>query len=263
MSILVKELENTITKNNLKFRSGAHQSMTGWQLEFNKLNDDSGSFVISSNHSDKNRYDDVLANDHSLVRLKSSYINANWIDEQRYIATQGPLPNTVNDFWEMIWIHNMSTIIMLTPFIENNKIKCHQYWSDDYSYNLTDYIVSTLSIKRDHHIVTRTFAVLHKVLHFKRIVMHYHLEEWPDFGVPDLTSFNELIKMVPREGLVVHCSGGIGRTATFITVHHFYHFNDHFNIIEFVINMRKDRARMLQSKEQLKFCYEALVKLIA
>lgn len=264
--ILVKELDTYIIKNNLKFRSGPNESLTGWELEFNKLNQykDDSTFTIALLNEDKNRYDDVLANDHSRVKLKNNYINANYVDDQKYIATQGPLPNTINDFWEMVWMHNVTNIVMLTPFIEKDKIKCHLYWDEDKSYNLTDYIVSLLSIKNKHGIEIRTFCLFHKLLHFKRVITHYFLTDWSDFGTPDLTTFNKLIKLVPSTyPILVHCSAGVGRTATFITVHHFYHLKeDKINVVDFILKLRHHRANMLQNKDQLKFCYVALEQLL-
>ena len=48
----------------------------------------------------------------------------------RYIATQGPLPDTTKDFWQMVYEQKSSLIVMVTPLIENDYIKCHKYWPD-------------------------------------------------------------------------------------------------------------------------------------
>uniref|UniRef100_A0A3B4AV26 protein-tyrosine-phosphatase n=1 Tax=Periophthalmus magnuspinnatus TaxID=409849 RepID=A0A3B4AV26_9GOBI len=86
------------------------------------------------NNGTKNRYKTILPNPHSRVILKSkncndllgSYINANYIrgylgDERAYIATQGPMVNTVNDFWQMAWQEESPVIVMITKLKEKNE----------------------------------------------------------------------------------------------------------------------------------------------
>ena len=44
-----------------------------------------------------------------------------------YIASQGPMSNTINDFWLMIWNERVSVVVMITKLIERNKNKCESY----------------------------------------------------------------------------------------------------------------------------------------
>jgi len=57
----------------------------------------------------------------------SDYINANFIDGYRqrgaYIATQGPLQITTDDFWRMLWEHNSTIVVMLTKLHELGRVK--------------------------------------------------------------------------------------------------------------------------------------------
>ncbi|XP_035764910.1 tyrosine-protein phosphatase non-receptor type 4 [Neolamprologus brichardi] len=91
----------------------------------------------------KNRYRDISPYDATRVILKSTddYINANYINMEipasslinRYIACQGPLPNTCPDFWQMTWEQGSSMVVMLTTQVERGRVKCHQYWKDELS----------------------------------------------------------------------------------------------------------------------------------
>lgn len=63
-----------------------------------------------------------------------NYINASYIrienheEEYFYIATQGPLPETIEDFWQMVMENNCNVIAMITREIEGGVIKCEGYW---------------------------------------------------------------------------------------------------------------------------------------
>ncbi|KAL7753972.1 hypothetical protein RI367_000905 [Sorochytrium milnesiophthora] len=90
----------------------------------------------------RNRWSDILPFNYSRVHLrdvasKSDYINASYIRPKpdrsekelaRYIATQGPLPDTFGDFWSMVWHEGTKTIVMLTNEIERGTVKCHRYF---------------------------------------------------------------------------------------------------------------------------------------
>ncbi|KAH9383644.1 hypothetical protein HPB48_025337 [Haemaphysalis longicornis] len=169
----------------------------------------------------KNRYGNLVAYDHSRVKLKpitgvpySDYINANYIDgycrPKRYIATQGPNSRTVDDFWRMVWQENVCKIVMLTGLVENGKTKCEQYWPKK-SANYGEVQV--------HFIAEETFPdyTVHQ-LHITladttREVKHFHMQSWPDHGVPlypnVLLSFRKKVnqyRTFNEAPVVVHCS---------------------------------------------------------
>jgi protein tyrosine phosphatase len=205
----------------------------------------------STQNKPKNRYLNVVAPDHSLVTLhypaagadssatRAAYINANFCDSliasrtghQRYIATQGPLPDTVADFWFMCWQENVSVITMLTLCVEKDKVKCEQYWPEangefvdaESLYGVMN--VRLLQRGGDARIIERRFLLTNTVEKRSREVVHFLFTEWPDWGCPEnADSFLRLVDMVDEHNvssgpLVVHCSAGIGRTGTFCTVH--------------------------------------------
>lgn len=109
---------------------------------FRKKEDESLEESRLMENMDKNRYQDILPYDSTRVQLLDSmtgdYINASFVNMlvpngiiNRYIATQGPLASTCDDFWQMVWEQNSSLIIMVTPLIEGGRTKCHKYWPDE------------------------------------------------------------------------------------------------------------------------------------
>src|SRR6266542_354530 len=88
----------------------------------------------------KNRYNNIWPYDHARVKIceckegDCDYVNASYVQAEgcikRYIATQGPLPATYDDFWKVVWEQNSRVIVMLTKEEEAGRIQCHRYWSE-------------------------------------------------------------------------------------------------------------------------------------
>ncbi|VUZ51548.1 unnamed protein product [Hymenolepis diminuta] len=111
----------------------------------------------------KNRYRDISPYDHSRVRIQGAdgdYINASFVKlkipksslQKEYIASQGPLPSTCADFWQMCWEQESELIVMLTSIREQGRVKCHKYWPDvnqtsEFSWTHSKYGKSSSSMK--------------------------------------------------------------------------------------------------------------------
>ncbi|XP_061170764.1 receptor-type tyrosine-protein phosphatase alpha-like [Saccostrea echinata] len=230
-----------------------------------------------SENKPKNRYTTIFPYDHSRVVLKKTYegdyINANYIEnvlhQRNYIATQGPKPKTIGDFWQMIWQEDVSVIVCLTNLKEGTKNKCAQYWPDISDKLQTgDVTLRHLEEKVYSNYTIRRFKASKHMEQKDREVVMFHYTRWPDHGVPDplsLVVFHRHVMKIsseyPGKYTVVHCSAGIGRTGTYIALDALYREGEiigKVNVPMYVRTMRKDRMNMIQGDDQYKAVYLAL-----
>ncbi|XP_051554728.1 receptor-type tyrosine-protein phosphatase F-like isoform X5 [Myxocyprinus asiaticus] len=229
----------------------------------------------------KNRYANVIAYDHSRVVLTpvdgvpgSDYINSNYIDGYRkqnaYIATQGPLPETLSDFWRMVWEQRASTIVMMTRLEEKSRVKCDQYWPIRGTETYGMIQVTMLDAVELATYSVRTFALYKNGSSEKREIRQFQFMAWPDHGVPEyptpILAFLRRVKACnpPDAGpMVVHCSAGVGRTGCFIVIDAMLERMKHENTVDIyghVTCMRAQRNYMVQTEDQYIFIHEALLE---
>ncbi|XP_028855774.1 protein tyrosine phosphatase receptor type Fa isoform X7 [Denticeps clupeoides] len=229
----------------------------------------------------KNRYANVIAYDHSRVILTcvdgvpgSDYINGNYIDGYRkqnaYIATQGPLPETLSDFWRMVWEQRTNTIVMMTRLEEKSRVKCDQYWPSRGTETYGMIQVTMLDTVELATYSVRTFALYKNGSSEKREVRQFQFMAWPDHGVPEyptpILAFLRRVKACnpPDAGpMVVHCSAGVGRTGCFIVIEAMLERMKHEKSVDIyghVTCMRAQRNYMVQTEDQYIFIHEALLE---
>uniref|UniRef100_A0A8D2LUS6 protein-tyrosine-phosphatase n=1 Tax=Varanus komodoensis TaxID=61221 RepID=A0A8D2LUS6_VARKO len=217
----------------------------------------------------KNRYGNIIAYDHSRVRLQpiegdlnSDYINGNYIDVR-------PMQETIYDFWRMVWHENTASIVMVTNLVEVGRVKCCKYWPDDTEI-YKDIKVTLIETELLAEYVIRTFAVEKRGAHEIREIRQFHFTGWPDHGVPyhatGLLGFVRQVKSKspPNAGpLVVHCSAGAGRTGCFIVIDIMLDMAEREGVVDIyncVRELRSRRVNMVQTEEQYVFIHDAILE---
>ena len=178
------------------------------------------------------RYKDIITYRDNRVILKSTqrYINASWIHIPNpfyFIATQGPLLHTTEDFWTMCYDYKVTMIIMLCQFKEKNVEKCVDYWNAN---NLNIFEIKKLGKKEENGLCTRNFQIINKFKNSYINIIHCQLLCWEDHTALSKGYFNKIIRLIQEidknkkgKPVVIHCSAGVGRTGTFICMYNLYH----------------------------------------
>ncbi|XP_052764461.1 receptor-type tyrosine-protein phosphatase alpha-like isoform X2 [Mya arenaria] len=226
----------------------------------------------------RNRYKGIYPYNDTRVKLRdceTDYINASFIDGYKkrhaYIAALGPMSKQLDDFspfWQMIWQEKVETIVMLTNLVEDGKDKCEQYWPDLGTSKVYGKVhVSSQSEDEYAEFTRREYTIL-KGSEIRQL-HHLHFTCWPDKGVPDdvigTIEFRQRVLNLPGQfdgPVLVHCSAGVGRTGTYIALDILTKEGEGEGSIHIpgcVINMRHDRANMIQTMSQYEFLYRALV----
>ncbi|XP_077356047.1 tyrosine-protein phosphatase non-receptor type 12 isoform X2 [Festucalex cinctus] len=232
----------------------------------------------------KNRYKDILPFDHTRVKLTlktsnqdTDYINANFIKgmdgPEAYIATQGPLANTVIDFWRMNWEYNVAVIVMACREFEMGRKKCERYFplfgepvsfgpfriSCESEQARTDYSIRSLVVEYENE---------------SRRITQFHYMNWPDHDVP--SSFDSILDMIGQMReyqenddvpICVHCSAGCGRTGAICAIDYTWNLlkagkiPEDFNVFRLIQEMRTQRHSAVQTKEQYELVHRAIAQL--
>nr|KAF6370255.1 protein tyrosine phosphatase receptor type Q [Myotis myotis] len=273
----LQHVEELCTNNNLKF-----------QEEFSEL----PKFLqdLSSTDADlpwnraKNRFPNIKPYNNNRVKLiadasipGSDYINASYVSgylcPNEFIATQGPLPGTVGDFWRMVWETRAKTLVMLTQCFEKGRIRCHQYWPED---NKPVTVFGDIVITKLMEDVQIDWTI--RDLKIERhgdcmTVRQCNFTAWPEHGVPEnstpLIHFVKLVRASRAHDttpMIVHCSAGVGRTGVFIALDHLtQHINDHdfVDIYGLVAELRSERMCMVQNLAQYIFLHQCILDLLS
>ncbi|XP_072541748.1 protein tyrosine phosphatase receptor type Na [Salminus brasiliensis] len=242
------------------------------------------SIAQNERNLEKNRYPDFVPYDHSRVKLKpeinpnrEDYINASIIIDHdprmpAYIATQGPLPHTIADFWQMVWENGCTVIVMMTALVEDGEQQCERYWPDEGSSLYNIYEVNLVS----EHIwckdfLVRSFYLKNVQTQETRTLTQFHLLSWPAQGIPTSTrpllDFRRKVNKCYRGRscpIIVHCSEGTGRTGTYILIdmvlNRMAKGVKEIDIAATLEHIRDQRPSMVRTKDQFEFALTAVAE---
>ncbi|XP_067410351.1 tyrosine-protein phosphatase non-receptor type 1 isoform X1 [Emydura macquarii macquarii] len=261
-----------------------------WALIYQDIRHEASDFPCKvakhPRNKNRNRYRDVSPFDHSRIKLNqgdNDYINASLIimeeAQRNYILTQGPLPNTCGHFWEMVWEQKSHGVVMLNRVMEKGSIKCAQYWPQkeekEMLFEDTNLKLTLISEDIKSYYTVRQLGLENLTTQETREILHFHYTTWPDFGVPEspasflnfLFKVRESGSLNPEHGpIVVHCSAGIGRSGTFCLVDTCLLLMDKrkdpssVDIKQVLLEMRKYRMGLIQTADQLRFSYLAVIE---
>ncbi|XP_016308778.1 tyrosine-protein phosphatase non-receptor type 21-like [Sinocyclocheilus anshuiensis] len=253
--------------------------------------------ALMPENSDRNRFQDVLPYDDTRVELvptkenNTGYINASHIrftvrgKEWSYIASQGPLSSTCQDFWQMVWEQGVAIIAMVTAEEEGGREKSFRYWPRLGSrHNTVTYgrFKITTRFRTDSGCYATTgLKIKHLLTGQERTVWHLQYTDWPDHGCPEdfkgFLSYLEEIQSVRRHTnsscdpkntnlpVLVHCSAGVGRTGVVILSEIMIACLEHNEMLDVptVLNLlRQQRMMMVQTLSQYTFIYKVLIQFL-
>ncbi|NWU72635.1 PTN14 phosphatase, partial [Pterocles burchelli] len=249
-------------------------------------------------NTERNRIREVVPYEENRVELvptkenNTGYINASHIkvtvggEEWHYIATQGPLPHTCHDFWQMVWEQGVNVIAMVTAEEEGGRSKSHRYWpklgSKHSSATYGKFKVTTKFRTDSGCYATTGLKVKHLLSGQERTVWHLQYTDWPDHGCPEevqgFLSYLEEIQSVRRHTnsvldssnncnppIVVHCSAGVGRTGVVILTELMTGCLEHNEKVDVPVMLRllrEQRMFMIQTIAQYKFVYRVLIQFL-
>jgi protein-tyrosine phosphatase len=246
----------------------------------------------------KNRYKDIFLYDHSRVELGHinnnpndilNYINASYIEppekfrhpQSKYIATQGPLDETMGDLWKLVMMRKIPLVISLTDSIENGVMKCAPFWQSGIYKSYEDTIKVTVvdNEEVEENLIVRTFKIKCNDEPTRK-VKQIQLLSWPDMGTTsnpeDILKVIELKQKILQESseedktTLVHCSAGCGRTGTLCVIDTLINYLNDQNgrddvdtnedpVFEITNHFRKLRISMVQTLKQYYLIYETLL----
>jgi len=280
MDIMTGHLILSYMEDHLRNR---HRLEAEWEgLCADEANEEraSCSVAVSDANANKNRYVDCIPYDHTRIRLTNNadgdYINASAITDSdpkcKYIATQGPLPNTTNAFWQMVWEQGSCVIVALTRPIESGITMCHHYWPVEGSARFNDFEVNLVSehIWSDDYLV-RSFYLKNVQTMETRTVTQFHFLTWGELNNPPsakaLLDFRRKVNKCFRgrsSPIIVHCNDGVGRTGAYIlldiVLNRICKGAREINIAATLEHIRDQRAKMVKTKDQFEFVFVAVAE---
>ena len=235
----------------------------------------------------KFRYKEIPSYSKNLVTTdgkdlnKQNFINANFIPdiitkkkEKNLIVTQGPLEETLEDFWKMVETKKTKIIVAIIEKESLNK-KCYKYWPENSDIKIGNYLIKIYIEKKNKIYDYKKFVVENQKNGNTFEIEHYHIFKWNDYGIVEEFFWNDLYdflnifldKFFLYNSPIIHCSAGIGRSGTFLALFFlFFEFKNsqtycedfNFSVFNTVRQIREFRWQAIESQVQYKFLYDFL-----
>ncbi|KAM9006948.1 receptor-type tyrosine-protein phosphatase C isoform 4-T4 [Ara ararauna] len=211
----------------------------------------------------------------------SKYINASFITgywgPKSMIATQGPLQETISDFWQMVFQRKVKVIVMLTELKEGDQELCAQYWGQGkQSYDGIE--VQMTDVNSCPSYTIRAFDVTHLKMKETQKVYQYQYHKWSGFDVPenpkDLVSMilnlkqkvtvrpvTEDKKNTRSVPLVIHCRDGSQQTGVFCALMNLLESaetEEVIDVFQVVKALRRTRLGVVSTFEHYQFLYDTI-----
>ncbi|XP_077784505.1 receptor-type tyrosine-protein phosphatase C isoform X2 [Podarcis muralis] len=209
--------------------------------------------------------------------INASYITGYWL-QNAMIATQGPLPETIGDFWNMVYQRKVKVIAMLTELKDDTQEFSAQYWGDE-KRTYDGIAVELKDVNHCSSYTVRTFDVTHVKRKETRKVFQYQYHKWKTFVLPEnpkslVTMIQDLKQKLPPPDviaeanmrssnvpLVVHCCDGAQQTGVFCALLNLLESAETEGVIDVfqtVKSLRRARPAMISSFEDYQFLYDAI-----
>ncbi|XP_071292140.1 receptor-type tyrosine-protein phosphatase C isoform X3 [Agelaius tricolor] len=224
---------------------------------------------------------DESSDEDSDCEESSKYINASFITgywgPKAMIATQGPLQETISDFWQMVFHRKVKVIVMLTELKEGDQELCAQYWGEGKkTYGGLE--VQMADVNSGPSYTIRAFDVAHLKTKETQKVYQYQYHQWSGCDVPEtpkdlvsmilnikqklparpVTEDNRRARSVP---LLVHCCDGSQQTGVFcalMTLLESAETEEVVDVFQVVKSLRRTRLGMVSTFEQYQFLYDTI-----
>lgn len=178
----------------------------------------------------------------------------------------------------MVHENESTLIIMLCALVEKERVKCHKYWTEESPKSLKIKLIKETSINQ--YLMIRDLELTIIDTQEVRYIKQLHFVGWPDHGVPEVDRVYDIFQHILQEidkhvsiaPVVVHCSAGVGRTGTLISLYNIYHsfqkqidLNNaklKFNIWNVVRKLKEQRLSSVENVLQYKFIYSYIYKML-
>ncbi|XP_052055919.1 receptor-type tyrosine-protein phosphatase C isoform X2 [Apodemus sylvaticus] len=226
---------------------------------------------------------DESSDDDSDSEETSKYINASFVmsywKPEMMIAAQGPLKETIGDFWQMIFQRKVKVIVMLTELMNGDQEVCAQYWGEG-KQTYGDMEVELKDTNRSSAYTLRAFELRHSKRKEPRTVYQYQCTTWKGEELPaepkelvsmiqDLKqklpkSYSEGMKYRKHASVLVHCRDGSQQTGLFCALFNLLESaetEDVVDVFQVVKSLRKARPGVVCSYEQYQFLYDIIASI--